>query len=133
MKILSSKHREAMQEWFSKRVISMVGFEIHFRAKDGTRKVLNHFFITDDTTQDTEAVICAKHFLYEKVLLEYGIKNVHFRADGAACFSSKEAKSCMSLFASLAKNTNSALKKSYGVSVAGCGKTALDVSFSVFD
>lgn len=84
MKILSSKFCEAQQEWFSKRGTSLLGFEIHLKSKGDTKKVWYHFFITDDTTQDTESVLCAKHFLYSKVLPKYGINQVHFKADGAA-------------------------------------------------
>lgn len=129
MKILASKYREAMQEWFSKRGISLLGFEIHFKSEGETKQVLYHFFLTDDTTQDTEAVICAKHFLYTKVLPAYGIKKVKFQSDGAACYSSKEAKACMVLFGDLSKRTDAAYETSYKVSVAGCGKTQLDVSY----
>ena len=46
------------------------------------------FFVSDDTTQDTEAVLCAKHYLYMEVLPSYGVKRVKFRSDGAMCFSS---------------------------------------------
>ena len=84
--------------------------------------------MTDDTTQDTEAVLCAKHFLYNVVIPKYGKKKVHFRSDGALCYSSKEAKSAMVLFSEIARNTSAAYEVSYKVSVAGCGKTALDVS-----
>ena len=128
MKILAAKYREAQLEWFSKRGTSLLGFEIHLKVKGDTRHVLYHFFLSDDTTQDTEAVLCAKHFLYTEVLPLYGIKKVSFKADGAACFSSKEAKSSMALFDSIAEMTYGAYETSYKVSVAGCGKTALDVS-----
>ena len=49
----------------------MLGFEIHLKYSDESTQALYHFFITDDTLQDTEAVICAKHFLYTKVLPQY--------------------------------------------------------------
>ena len=91
-------------------------------------EVQYHFFLTDDTTQDTEAVLCAKHFLYSVVLPAYGKKKVRFRSDGAGCYSSKEAKSAMIFFGELSKKSNAAYETSYKVSVAGCGKTALDVS-----
>lgn len=133
MKILASKYRESQAEWFSKRGSSLLGFEVHLKGEDGKKKVLYHFFLSDDTTQDTEQVLCAKHFLYSEVLPVYGIKKVCFRSDGAMCFSSKEAKATMPIWAALAKrkkNGVSAYETSYKVSVAGCGKTALDVSFT---
>lgn len=105
MKILSSKFREAQQEWFSKRGTSLLGFEIHLDSKGQKRDVHYHFFITDDATQDTEAVLCAKHYLYSEVLPKYGIKKVNFRSDGAACFSSKEAKASMVLFDDISRLT----------------------------
>ena len=62
------------------------------------------------------------------MLPAYGKKEVRFRSDGAGCFSSKEAKSAMILFGDLADKYSTAYETSYKVSVAGCGKTALDVS-----
>ena len=129
MKILASKHREAQQDWFSKRGSSMLGFEIHLKFEDGTTQALYHFFITDDTLQDTEAVTCAKHYLYTKVLPLYNAKKVHFKSDGAGCFSSRFAKASIVLFGEISKqNEGAAYEVSYKVSVAGCGKTCLDVS-----
>ena len=129
MKILSSKYRESQQEWFSKQGTSLLSFEIHFMFQDNSKQVLYHFFLTDDTLQDTESVLCAKHFLYTKVLPQYDVQKVHFRSDGAGCFSSKEAKASMVLFGDIAKKIpGAAYEVSYKVSVAGCGKTALDVS-----
>ena len=64
------------------------------------------------------------------VLPAYGKKKVHFRSDGANCFNSKEAKSGMVFFGDQSKvNPDVAYELSYKISVAGCGKTALDVSF----
>ena len=99
------------------------------KSGNETREVMYHFFLSDDTTQDTEAVLCAKHFLYTEVLSCYGKKQVRFRSDGATCFSSKEAKSAMVLFDEIAKESDACFETLYKVSVAGCGKTALDVSF----
>lgn len=129
MKILSSKYRESQAEWFSKRGSSLLGFEIHLKSKkDDSRKVFYHLFLSDDTTQDSEAVICAKHYLYTVILPKYGVKKVRFRSDGAMCFSSKEAKAMMALWDNIAKINGGAYETSYKVSVSGCGKTALDVS-----
>ena len=95
-----------------------------------TCEVMYHFFLSDDTAQDSEPVLCAKHFLYTIVLPAYKKKKIHFRSDGAGCFSSKEAKSAMILFGDIAKASDAAHEVSYKVAVAGCGKTALDVSCS---
>ena len=132
MKILSSKYRESQQEWFSKRGSSLLGFEVHLKYQDGSTKVYYHFYHSDDTLQDSEAVLCAKHYLYTKVLPQFNIKKVHFRSDGAGCFSSKESKASMTLFGAISHNSNAAYEVTYKVSVAGCGKTALDVSSNIF-
>lgn len=129
MKVLASKYREAQQDWFSKRGSSILGFEIHFKSNDEeTKQVLYHFFISDDSFQDTDAVLCAKHFLYSVILPKYGITKVHYRSDGAGCFSSKEAKAAMKVWDDLAREHGGSYEVSYKVTVAGCGKTALDVS-----
>ena len=117
-----------IQEWFSKRGTSLLSFEVHLNRGGESVQVVYHFFLTDDTSQDTETVLCAKHFLYSIVLPAYGKKKVYFRSDGAGCFASKEAKSCMSLFGAISNQIDAAYEISYKVSVAGCGKTALDVS-----
>lgn len=106
----------------------MLGFELHLKSNEETREVMYHFFLTDDTTQDAEAVLCAKHFLYSVILPAHGKTEVKFRSDGAGCFSSKEAKSAMVYFGEASKHLDTAYETSYKVSVAGCGKTALDVS-----
>ena len=111
----------------------MLGFELHLKAGDKKLQVLYHFFLTDDTAQDLEAVLCAKHFLYTVVLPTYGKKKVHFRSDGAGFFSSKEAKSGMVFFGGLSKVKDTPYESSYKFSVAGCGKTSLDVSNSLCD
>ena len=87
------------------------------KSGNETREVMYHFFLSDDTTQDTEAVLCAKHFLYTEVLSCYGKKQVRFRSDGATCFSSKEAKSAMVLFDEIAKESDACFETSYKVSV----------------
>ena len=136
MKILSSKYRESQQEWFSKRGISLLGFEIHLRFDDDSKQVLYHFFLTDDTLQNTEAVLCAKHFLYTKVLPHYNVQRVHFKSDGAGCYSSKEAKGGMVFFGNVAEQSlGAAYEVSYKVSVAGCGSrckyNSFYISFSI--
>lgn len=125
MKILDSKYREAQQDWFSKRGTSVLGAEVHLKTTEG-RKVIYHFFISDDSHQDTEAVLCAKHFLYSVVLPKYNVKTVKYRSDGAGCFSSMEAKAAMKTWDGLARENGGCYETAYKVMVAGCGKTALD-------
>jgi hypothetical protein len=125
MKILSSKYREAQKDWFSKRGTSVLGAEIHIKTKEGI-KVIYHLFISDDTHQDAEAVLCAKHFLYQVVLPTYNVREIKFRSDGAGCFSSMEAKAAMKMWDDLARERGGCYETAYKVMVAGCGKTALD-------
>ena len=130
MKVLACSYREKQLDWYSKRGISVLGVEIHLLI-DGKREVLYHFFISDDTNQDAEAVLCAKHYLYSEVLPKYNVKRVKFRSDGAGCFSSNDAKAAMKLWDDLAKagvesGKDVAYETAYKVMVAGCGKTALD-------
>ena len=134
MKILDSKFREAQEDWFAKSGSSLLGFEIHFLIReDGklVRRVMYHFFISDDTTQDAQAVLCAKHYLYTHVLPKFGIKKVKFRCDGAGCFSAMEAKAAMTIWGDLAEVKSACYETAYKVMVAGCGKTALDGMFGV--
>ena len=98
----------------------MLGFEIHLKTAGKTVKVLYHFFLSDDTAQDSESVLCAKHFLYNEVLPRYGKTKVNFCSDGAGCFSSKEAKSGMIFFGALSNNSDTSYEVSYKVAVAGC-------------
>ena len=125
MKVLASRYREAQVDWYAKRGTTILGFELHFTDKNKERKVLYFLFVSDDTYQDSLAVLCAKHFMYTEVLPLFGIKKCHFRADGALCFSSKDAKASMKVWDFLAGN-GGCHEKSYKISVAGCGKTALD-------
>jgi hypothetical protein len=62
MKILSSKHREKQSAWFSKRGFSVLGALIICGSpKDNpVNKVFYHSFISEDTTQNTQAINCAK-------------------------------------------------------------------------
>ena len=125
---LTTHHAFFKIEWFSKRGTSLLGFELHLKSNEETREAMYHFFLSDDTAQDAEAVLCAKHFLYSVVLPAHGKTKVKFRSDGVGCFSSKNAKSAMVYFGELSKQCGTAYESSYKVSVAGCGKTALDVS-----
>ena len=132
MKINPAKYREPQKDWFSKRGTSVLGVEVHVMTEEGI-KVIYHFFISDDSTQDAHAVLCAKHFLYQVVLPAYDVTEVLFRSDGAGCYSSAAAKSSMQMWHDIYARTdkNCCYETTYKVTVAGCGKTALDGLFGV--
>ena len=135
MKVIPRSYREKMIDWYSKRGISVLGAEVHLMIED-QRKVFYHFLISEDANQDSEAVFCAKHFLYQCILPKYGIKKVRFRCDGGPCFSSNDAKAAMKLWKDLsdAFSTRGEIfchEIMYKVMVAGCGKTALDGMFGI--
>ena len=88
-----------------------------------------HFFISDDTTQDTDAVNTIKQFLYKEVLPRYGMRKVHYRCDGAAALNCAKSKAAMPRWFDL---TNGELTEvSFKVSVSGGGKTSLDGQFGI--
>lgn len=62
MKILASMYREKQVDWFSKRGFSCLGCLILFGSsfESETHDVEYHFFLSDDTTQDSHAVNIAK-------------------------------------------------------------------------
>ncbi len=62
------------------------------------------------------------------VLPKYNIKKVHYRCDGAGCFSGHEAKAAFALWPELTKTVE---EVSYKTMVPGCGKTNLDGLFGV--
>jgi len=132
MKINPAKYREPQKDWFSKRGTSVLGVEVHVMTEEGI-KVIYHFFISDDSTQDAHAVLCAKHFLYQVVLPAYDVTEVLFRSDGAGCYSSAAAKSSMQMWHDIYTRTdkNCCYETTYKVTVAGCGKTSLDGLFGV--
>ena len=74
MKVLASRYREAQVDWYAKCGTTILGFELHFTDKNKERKVLYFLFVSDDTYQDSLAVLCAKHFMYTEVLPLFGIK-----------------------------------------------------------
>ena len=131
MKILASKHLEAQIDWFAKRGFSCLGALIIFGSSSEStdNDILYHFFISDDTTQDTDAINTAKHFLYKVILPKYGMKKVHFRCDGAAAFNCTKAKVAMPMWFQL--TDEKIVEVSYKVSVSGGGKTSLDGHFGI--
>ena len=98
MKILEAFHRETQVKFFGKRGTSLLGFmvisndqEIYEMDERRLKNIQFHFFLTDDTTQDNTSVNAAKCILYKKFLPRH-VQEVHFRADGAGCFSSNLSK-----------------------------------------
>lgn len=129
MKILASKHLEAQIDWFAKRGFSCLGVLIIFGSSADaiSNEILYHLFISDDTTQDTDAINTVKHFLYKEILPKYGMANVHFRCDGAAAFNCAKSKAAMPRWSEL----TDIFEISYKVSVSGGGKTSLDGLFGI--
>jgi hypothetical protein len=130
MKILPMFYRETQQQFFGKRGTSMIGFMVIYHSPDDElheKQVEFHFFLTDDSTQDSTAVNAAKHLLYKEFLPSH-VKEVFFRADGAGCFSSNISKGL-----SLYWDKFCGIKEvSNRQSPAGGGKTNLDGMFGVF-
>jgi hypothetical protein len=125
MKILSMFFRETMQQFFGKRGTSCLGFMLISNSDSPEMKnVQFHFFLTDDTTQDAFSVLTAKYILFSN-LIPMHVKKVHFRADGAGCFSSNAIKAAMPLW----KEWTGVEEKSYRISVSGGGKSNLDGLF----
>lgn len=105
----------------AKRGFSCLGVLVIFgsSSEKDSNEILYHFFISDDTTQDTDAVNTAKHFLYKEVLPKYGMKKVHFRCDGAGAFNCAKSKGNMARWYLL---TNQAIvETSFKVMVSGGG------------
>ena len=125
MKILPMFFRENMQAFFGKRGTSCIGFMLVSNSDTPDMKnVRFHFFLTDDTTQDAFSVLTAKHILYSNLLPEH-INKVHYKSDGAGCFSSNTSKAAMPLW----ENWTGVKEVSYRVSVSGGGKSTLDGLF----
>ena len=131
MKIIASKHREAQIDWFAKRGFSCLGVLLIFgsSAENDENQVLYHFFLSDDTTQDTDAVNTAKHILYKNILPKYGVKKVHFRCDGAGAFNCAKSKAAMPRWPVL--TNDEIVELTFKVMVSGCGKTSLDGMFGI--
>ena len=131
MKIIASKHREAQIDWFAKRGFSCLGALIIFGscAAEDENEIMYHFFLSDDTTQDTDAVNTAKHILYKYILPKYGVKKVHYRCDGAGAFNCGKAKAAMPIWRIL--TDDQIIELTYKVMVSGCGKTSLDGHFGI--
>jgi hypothetical protein len=130
MKILPMFFRETQQQFFGKRGTSMIGFMVIYNSPDddsNQRLVSFHFFLTDDTTQDSTSVNSAKHLLYKEFLPSH-VKEVFFRADGAGCFSSNISK-ILSLYWEKFCGVKEVSNRQ---SPAGGGKTNLDGMFGVF-
>jgi len=91
-----------------------------------SKNIQYHFFFTDDTTKDSISVNAAKCILYKKLLPRH-VHEVHFRADGACCFSSNVTKASIvnwELWAGMREMTKTQTP-------AGGSKTNLDEAFGV--
>ena len=124
MKILSSFFREKQEDWFAKRGFSCLGALLYFGSSSDkdANEVEYHFFLSSDTTQDCDAVNIVKDIIYNIILPKYGIKAVHFRADGAKNFVGNKVKAIISHWG---------IEKSFKTTVPGCGKTSLDGMFGI--
>ena len=131
MKILERFFRENMQRFFGKKGFSCLGFMVVFGSNDENKEVKYFFFLSEDTCQDVNSVLAAKTILYDDILPKEGVSKVHFRADGAACFSQSLLKACMPLWKTWTKGKIDEI--SFKISVAGCGKTNLDSLFGVIE
>lgn len=85
-----------------------------------------HFLFTNDCTQDSTSVNAAKAYLYSELLPAH-VKHVHFRSDGAGCFSCNLTKISMVKW----KDWTGISERSNRQSPSGAGKTNLDGMFGV--
>lgn len=97
MKILAQYSRKSMEAFFGKRGFSLLGVMIVFGSESKFKDVEYHFYLTEDTTQDANNVLAVKQDLYNK-LSSRGINKIHFRSDGAKCFSQKLMKTMLPLW-----------------------------------
>ena len=130
MKILSAMYREGHGGWFSKRGFSCLGALVLTPSRDNpdSHEAVYHIFISNDTTQDAQYVNTVKEYLYSCILPEYGIKEVHFRCDGAGCFVAAGIKAEFAHW----KERTGIEEVSYKNNVPGKGKSPLDCQFGVF-
>lgn len=75
MKILSSKYRKAQKDWFSKQGFSCLGILLSLGGdtSDDTMNVFYHMYISDDTTQDGEAVNNIKQYVHLNHSTVFGV------------------------------------------------------------
>lgn len=130
MKILSAFFRENQNKFFGKRGTTCIGFMVAHNATDpeakasGKQCVTFVMMFTDDSLQDEIEVICAKALLYTQFLPSW-IDKVHFRADGAGCFSSKLHRAIQPFWKAWTGIDEIVCR----ISPAGAGKSELDGMF----
>jgi hypothetical protein len=96
MKILAGFYKEPMSKLFAKRGTSCLGFMLAWLS--GEKDKINHFLLSDYTTQDTYAVMAAKQFIYSQCIPKTDLSSnkpltkVHFQYDGAGCYISNPHK-----------------------------------------
>ena len=131
MKILAMYLRETKQQFFGKRGTSCLGFLImtNTQRRDGKHDVMYFLFFSDDTQQDANYVLAAKHYIYSNVLpglFPDGTEiKVHFESDGAGCFNCTLLKATMPFW----KDWTGVEEMTIRVSVSGDGKSSLDGLF----
>lgn len=132
MKILAGFNKEPMPKFFAKRGTSCLGFMLAWLS--GEKDKINvhfHFLLSDDTTQDTYAVLAAKQFIYSQCIPKTDLSSnkpltkVHFQYDGSGCFSSNPYKAATIEW----KDWTSVTEVSSRQSVNRGGKTPVDGTF----
>jgi hypothetical protein len=131
MKILACFFRENQKRWFGKRGTSMIGHMIVTNSSDlearakGVKDVKFVMLLSDDTLQDDDAVICAKHLILNECLPEGTIK-YRCCSDGAGNYKSKLQGALQPLW----KHWTGVDKVSLRLAPAGDGKSVLDGMFA---
>ena len=134
MKILPHFLKETKNEFFGKRGTACLGFMIitNTEQKEGEVDVQFYFFFSDDTKQDSNFVLCGKHYIYKEILPRLFPNNVRpikvlFESDGAGAYNSFLAKGAMPWWKVW---TNDQVEECrIRQSVAGDGKSPLDGAF----
>lgn len=133
MKIVASSLKETKQQFFGKRGTACLGFMLmsNVEQKEGVVDVHFYLFFSDDTTQDTNFVLAAKHHVYNNIvpsLFPKGTKvKVKFESDGAGCFNSYLAKAALPLWDEW--TDGKVVESQVRHSVNGGGKSSLDGMF----
>ncbi len=129
MKILMHLFRESMEKFFSKKGFTCIGFMVVYGSSTGKKNCQFYFGFSEDTKQDGNLVLGVKYHLYNNILPKEGVTIVHFRGDGAQCFSQILMKACSPLWKIWTDGKIDEV--SFKISVSGCGKTNLDALFGV--
>ena len=129
MKLLMLLYRESMSSFFGKRGISLLGFAVVRKNPDEEYKIEFHDYITDDTCEDSIAVMAAISGLLKMLEINHefdGKTKFRVYSDSAGCFSSN----ALLHFLSKTSTTTRFICIESAISEAGEGKTFLDAHFS---